>query len=365
MRVPALVALLASCSLPCAHAYMCSSPASFVAAQPRSTSSLPLRSNVGVRQPRAWGLFAATMQRNNNKPPPPRESEFNDGRGPYEKARQKIAETVEIPYGPEYFKGIEHMGDDWTRRGPDEGEVNGLNEEIDESTLPAPRWYIVQCNPGLEDSVKATILAKMSNSKRLKVTIKEVLVPCTMVMKAGVGGVTVEKQEKLLGGYVLIKMCMDKDTWYIIKNSGNVLNFVGHDRARRNASGGIDGRGRGHVVPTPLSRAEEKRIFDRIAQMSPGASLVNFQVGSRVVVVQGVYSGNEGKVVSINPSLNRMQVRLPLFNSEKPTEFIPEQLKLLGEKKVEVVENPIDDKYEADMIKGLNDKWDNQVNPFG
>jgi len=90
----------------------------------------------------------------------------------------------------------------------------------------------------LEDSVKATILAKMSNSKRLKVTIKEVLVPCTMVMKAGVGGVTVEKQEKLLGGYVLIKMCMDKDTWYIIKNSGNVLNFVGHDRARRNASGG-------------------------------------------------------------------------------------------------------------------------------
>ena len=116
MRVPALVALLASCSLPCAHAYMCSLPASFVTAQLRSTSSLPLRSNVGIRQPRAWGLFAATMQRNNNKPPPPRESEFNDGRGPYEKARQKIAETVEIPYGPEYFKGIEHMGDDWTRR---------------------------------------------------------------------------------------------------------------------------------------------------------------------------------------------------------------------------------------------------------
>ena len=46
-------------------------------------------------------------------------------------------------------------------------------------------------------------------------------------------------QEKLLGGYVLIKMCMDKDTWYIIKNSNHVQNFVGHDRARKNVSGGI------------------------------------------------------------------------------------------------------------------------------
>ena len=48
-----------------------------------------------------------------------------------------------------------------------------------------------------------------------------------------------------------------------------------------------------------------------------------------MVVVQGVYSGNEGKVVAVNPSLNRLQVRLPLFNSEKPTEFIPEQLQVV------------------------------------
>jgi transcriptional antiterminator NusG len=134
-----------------------------------------------------------------------------------------------------------------------------------------------------------------------------------MVTKASIGGQTVEKQEKLLGGYVLIKMCMDKDTWYIIKNSNHVLNFVGHDRARRNASGGI-AAGRGHVVPTPLTRAEEKRIFDRISQMSAGGSLVNFPVGSRVVIVQGVYSGNQGKVVAVNPSLGRLQVSLSLFD---------------------------------------------------
>lgn len=357
----ALVALVASCSLPAANAFAFA-PSLAPAQVPHRSAYLAPRAPAGGRRP-SWAL-AAKKRAEGDKPPPPRESEFNEGRMPFELAREKKMKTEEIPYGPEYWKGLESMGADWTRSGPDEGEVSGYDEIIDESTLPAPRWYIVQCNPGLEDAVKATIWAKMQNSKRLQVTIKEVLVPCTMVQKQGVGGQVVQKQEKLLGGYVLIKMCMDKDTWYIIKNSNHVLNFVGHDRARKSAGGGI-AAGRGHVVPTPLTRAEEKRIFDRIAEMSPGASLTNFKVGARVVVVQGVYSGNEGKVVSINPSLNRLQIRMPLFNSEKPTEFIPEQLKVLGE----VTEddpyiNPIDEDYEAGMIRDLNDKWDNQVNPF-
>jgi hypothetical protein len=57
-------------------------------------------------------------------------------------------------------------------------------------------------------------------------------------------------------------------------------------------------------------------------------------------------------------------VRLPLFNSEKPTEFIPEQLKLLDDVEEEAMANPIDSDYEAGLIANLNDKWDNQVNPF-
>ena len=45
--------------------------------------------------------------------------------------------------------------------------------------------------------------------------------------------------------------------------------------------------------------------------MYPGASLSSFEVGARVKVVQGVYSGTEGKVVAVNPSLNRLQVQYP------------------------------------------------------
>ena len=59
-----------------------------------------------------------------------------------------------------------------------------------------------------------------------------------------------------------------------------------------------------------------------------------------------------------------LQVRMPLFNSEKPTEFIPEQVQLIGEEPPEGYENPIDDDLEEETIRRLNDNWDNQVNPF-
>jgi transcriptional antiterminator NusG len=66
----------------------------------------------------------------------------------------------------------------------------------------------------------------------------EVLVPCTNVTRLGVGGKRVIRPEKLMPGYVLLNMRMDKDTWFSVKNSNNVQNFVGHDRARKNAAGG-------------------------------------------------------------------------------------------------------------------------------
>jgi len=122
------------------------------------------------------------------------------------------------------------------------------------------REYIAQ-----EASVMATLHAKRANSKRLQQTLVEVLVPTTPVTRLGVGNRPVVRFEKMFPGYVYVHMHMDKDTWYIIKNSNHVQNFVGHDNARRNAGGGIQA-GRGHVVPTPLTRAEERRIFDRIAK---------------------------------------------------------------------------------------------------
>ena len=156
----------------------------------------------------------------------------------------------------------------------------------------------------------------------------EVLVPCTNVTRLGVGGKRVIRPEKLMPGYVLLNMRMDKDTWFSVKNSNNVQNFVGHDRARKNAAGGTRSSrnpyqrrvraivkskccniatpndlqnkipdpkcsarirefaggvagGRGHVVPTPLTRAEEKRIMDKIT--ASRAEAIGLEAGDQVI----------------------------------------------------------------------------------
>ena len=72
---------------------------------------------------------------------------------------------------------------------------------------------------------------------------------------------------------------------------------MGHDRARKNAGGGIAG-GRGHVVPTPLSRSEEKRIFDKIT--AARAAELGFEAGDIVRVREGIFQGNLGKIIEAN-----------------------------------------------------------------
>jgi hypothetical protein len=76
------------------------------------------------------------------------------------------------------WRGLEQVGDDWVRYGP-KLEENNRNE----ADLPEPRWYIVQCTPGLEDNVKMVLHSKINNSPWLQKTILEVLVPTTKVSK--------------------------------------------------------------------------------------------------------------------------------------------------------------------------------------
>jgi hypothetical protein len=76
------------------------------------------------------------------------------------------------------WRGLQQVGDDWVRYGP-KLEENNRNE----ADLPEPRWYIVQCTPGLEDNVKMVLHSKINNSPWLQKTILEVLVPTTKVSK--------------------------------------------------------------------------------------------------------------------------------------------------------------------------------------
>jgi len=119
------------------------------------------------------------------------------------------------------------------------------------------------------------------------------------------------------------------------------------------------------VVPTPLTRAEEKRIFDRIAEKAVDEQSSPFKVGSIVRVLQGVFNGNEGKIIEADLDRNRFKVRMDLFKRETPTEFSPDQLELI-EEAAPTPGPKVDAEVEERVMGELREAWEdqNQVNPF-
>ncbi len=199
------------------------------------------------------------------------------------------------------------------------------SEESDYSTEPTPgqgspevpeinaRWYAVQVASGCEKRVKANLQQRIQTLD-VADRIVQVEIPQTPAIKVGKDGSRRQSDEKIFPGYVLIRMFMDEDTWQVIKNTPNVINFVGAEQKRRY------GRGRGHVKPLPLSHSEVERIF-RNAQESEPVVKVSMATGDHVVVLSGPFKDFEGDVIEVSPERNKLKVLLSIFGRDTPVEL--------------------------------------------
>ncbi len=175
------------------------------------------------------------------------------------------------------------------------------------------RWYAVQVASGCEKRVKANLQQRIQTLD-VADRIVQVEIPQTPAIKVGKDGARRESEEKIFPGYVLIRMFMDEDTWQVIKNTPNVINFVGAEQKRRY------GRGRGHVKPLPLSHSEVERIF-RNAQESEPVVKVSMSAGDHVVVLSGPFKDFEGDVIEVSPERNKLKVLLSIFGRDTPVEL--------------------------------------------
>ncbi|MCC3415605.1 MAG: transcription termination/antitermination protein NusG [Microcoleus sp. PH2017_29_MFU_D_A] len=175
------------------------------------------------------------------------------------------------------------------------------------------RWYAVQVASGCEKRVKANLDQRIQTLD-VADRIVQVEIPQTPAIKVGKDGSRRQSDEKIFPGYVLIRMYMDEDTWQVIKNTPNVINFVGAEQKRRY------GRGRGHVKPLPLSHSEVERIF-RNAQESEPVVKVSMATGDHVVVLSGPFKDFEGDVIEVSPERNKLKVLLSIFGRDTPVEL--------------------------------------------
>lgn len=159
------------------------------------------------------------------------------------------------------------------------------------------QWYVVHTYSGYENKVKMDIEKTIENRK-LQDQILEVSVPLQDAIEVK-NGVKKQVQRKLFPGYVLLKMIMNDDTWYVVRNTRGVTGFVGPGSK-----------------PVPLSDAEMRPLGIKTENV-----VVDFAEGDTITVIGGVWKDTVGVIQSMNPGKQSVTINVELFGRETPVEI--------------------------------------------
>lgn len=197
---------------------------------------------------------------------------------------------------------------------PDETDnLMPFEEEEDSSQTGKARWYAVQVASGCENRVKINLEQRIETLDVVD-RILQIEIPQTPILKPNKGGKPKEISEKVFPGYVLVRMVMDDETWQVVKNTPNVINFVGAEQKRRY------GRGRGHVKPVPLGAAEVERIFKQSQEQKPVVK-IDMAAGDKIMVLSGPFKDFEGEVIEVSPERSKLKALLSIFGRDTPVEL--------------------------------------------
>lgn len=159
------------------------------------------------------------------------------------------------------------------------------------------RWYVAHTYSGYENKVKDTLERAVEN-RGMQHLVQEVVVPMEeqIEIKDDKKKTTLKK---VFPGYVLIKMILTEESWYIVRNVRGVTGFVG--------AGG---------KPVPLTDEEIRSMgFEKMPVN------INYEVGDTVQVASGPLEGFVGVVEEINMEKEKVRVLVSMFGRETPVEL--------------------------------------------
>ncbi|MGU9539105.1 transcription termination/antitermination protein NusG [Clostridium tepidum] len=167
------------------------------------------------------------------------------------------------------------------------------------------KWYVVHTYSGYENKVKVN-LQKTVDNRNLHHWIFDIQVPMEeqVEVKDGKKKITLKKT---FPGYVLVKMLMTDDSWYIVRNTRGVTGFVGPGSK-----------------PVPLT--EEEVLSMGIKEKQPE---VDVEVGENVKVVAGPLEGFPATIQEINVEKCKIKALVNMFGRETPVELDFNQIEKL------------------------------------
>ena len=167
------------------------------------------------------------------------------------------------------------------------------------------RWYVVHTFSGYENKV-ATNLETIVENRHLQDWIHEVRVPTETVVETK-DGQRREVERKVFPGYVLVKMVMSDDSWFVVRNVRGCTGFVGPNGK-----------------PVPLTEQEVEALGVEKKEI-----LINYAVGDTVQIVDGPLENFSGVVKEIDMERNMVRVKISMFGRETSAELELEQAELM------------------------------------
>jgi transcriptional antiterminator NusG len=197
---------------------------------------------------------------------------------------------------------------------PEEEPVKDTLEEFERELRMLPGdWYVVHSYAGYENRVKTNLESRIQ-SLNMEDYIYQIEVPVHQVTEIK-GGKRQQVSEKVLPGYILVRMDLTDESWAVVRNTPGVTGFVG-----------LSSR------PSPLQLREVAGLL--APEPEPGAkpaeaartSAPEFEIGESVTVMDGPFATLPATVSEVNPEAQKLKVLVSIFGRETPVELSFDQV---------------------------------------
>ena len=211
---------------------------------------------------------------------------------------------------PSEVEATEKSADEGAAETVSDGEASGEEEPV---AVPQPTspydlpgdWYVIHSYSGYENKVKANLETRIQ-SMHMEDRIFEVHIPMEDVVEFK-GGKKVTVPKKVFPGYILVRMSLDDDSWYAVRNTPGVTGFVAGNAQK----------------PTPLSRREVERFLGVQEEEEKGKPRFKpeWDVGEQVRVVTGPFADFNGTIEELNVDQQKVVVLVNIFGRDTPVEL--------------------------------------------
>ncbi|MDO4177210.1 MAG: transcription termination/antitermination protein NusG [Bacillota bacterium] len=159
------------------------------------------------------------------------------------------------------------------------------------------RWYVVHTYSGHENKVKVNI-EKLVESRGMQDLVLDVIVPTEDRVEVKNGQRKI-KTKKMFPGYVLVKMIVTNESWYLVRNTQGVTGFVGHGSN-----------------PVPLTLEEVRRMGIEKIYID-----LDIHVGDTIKVINGPFENFMGTVEEVNMEKQTLRAKVSMFGRDTPVEL--------------------------------------------